>query len=227
LKRTLCLVSESIDELIRTVRANPLMYFSESDLQSELFSILLGRFNSEEAIKNILVWGTDNPGTPRIVFSRRLHSELLLPGGRIDLAVLDLDKVRMAINSKGRFGHIQLDPGRHVFIEIKASRTNRRNISSKNHWINLILADIKKLHAYSHPCFLLCFDFNKLLEDDAVSSPVRSVPSNLEVSYVRDDMHNYCFEDDGLTSCRSAPAPAAQQPLVRPRAGITMRAHPQ
>ena len=183
---TLRLVRESIEELKQVVIANPVMYFGESDIQSELFSILLARFNTEEEIKKVFVWGTNSPKTPQMVFSRRLHSELLLPNGRIDLAILDLDNVRMGINSKGRFGHIQIEPGRHVFIEIKASRTNRSSISSRNRWVQLISADINKLRAYSHPCFILCFDFNRLLDGDAVSTLLQGTPENIEVSYVRE-----------------------------------------
>lgn len=195
--QTLRLVRQSIDDLVKSVKANPVMYFGESDLQSELFSILRGRLNSNKEIRKMFVWGTQSPKATRSVLSRPLHSELLLPEGRIDLAILDLDKVRMAINSKGRFGHIQLEPGQHVFIEIKASRTNRSAVSSRSRWMRLILADVEKLRAYSHPCFLLCFDFNRLLDDDAVRSLLQDKPVNLEVSYVRDDINDYYFHDRG------------------------------
>lgn len=195
--QTLRSVRQSIDDLIKSAKANPVMYFGESDLQSELFSILRDRLNTNKELKKIFVWGTQSPKPTRSVLSRPLHSELLLPEGRIDLAILDLDKVRMAINSKGRFGHIQLEPGQHVFIEIKASRTNRSSVSSRSRWIRLILADVEKLRAYSHPCFLLCFDFNRLLDDDAVVSLGQDKPTNLELSYVRDDMNDHFFDDRG------------------------------
>lgn len=162
--------------------------------------MLLKRYDKEEEIKNIFVWGTRRSRTTRKVFSRRLHSELLLPEGRIDLAVLDLDNVRFAVNSKGRYGHIQLQKGNHIFIEIKASRTNRSCISSKNRWFKSILSDIKKLkyhsQKYAHHCFIACFDFSSLLDDDSVTSLKKQTNKNVELLYFRDDKENNYFADE-------------------------------
>lgn len=179
-------VRECIAELAKKFEARPLLYFSESDLQAELFGLLLDPFGKGEPMLNVFVWGTNETKPARESISRRLHSELLLPEGRVDLAVLDLAHVRFAMNSRGRFGYVQLEEGNHVFIEMKASRTNRSQIRSKNRWINLIVLDIKKLNRYAWPCFLLCFDFNKLLGDSAVSSLKRRANPNVRLMYLRD-----------------------------------------
>lgn len=187
------IVREFIDELLASVRSNPISYFSESDLQSELFCRLLKRMKKKEEIKNIFVWGTDNPKKVIPIFSRRVHSELLLPDGRIDIAVLDLENVKFGINSKGKFGYVQLEPGQHIFIEIKASRTNRSEVTSRNQWIKLIANDFEKLKKYTHQCYLLCFDFNRLLDDVAVTSLTQKASRNVEVFYVRDNINNNYF----------------------------------
>jgi hypothetical protein len=196
-KKDLDFIRESIHKLGDKYRTNPTSFFNESDLQSELFQLLLKRYNKEEEIKNIFVWGTRKSRTTRKVFSRRIHSELLLPEGRIDLAVLDLENVRFAVNSKGRYGYIQLQKGNHVFIEIKASRTNRSNIPSKNKWFESVLSDIKKLnnhaHRYANHCFTVCFDFNSLLDNASVSSLRRQTARNVELFYFKDDTENNYF----------------------------------
>jgi hypothetical protein len=74
-------------------------------------------FSAAERLRstNTSIWGTDSPNTLKLINSTRLHSELLLPKGRIDLAIVDLKATRFAFNSKGRFGHVQLEAGNHVF----------------------------------------------------------------------------------------------------------------
>ena len=191
------LVRQGIDELIKGVEANPLTYFGESDLQSELFAVLLNSFGDKERIGNVFVWGTDDPKPLAPCLSRRLHSELLLPEGRIDIAILDLSKVRVGINSKGRFGYVQLEPGEHIFIEIKASRTNRSSVGSKNQWIQLIREDIERLSAYSHLGIVLCFDFNKLLNENEVIDLTRFTPQNVQLRYVQDHQGD-CYLAQGL-----------------------------
>ena len=179
------LVKTCIEELNRKVRKNPLAYLSESDVQSELFAILLRRFNRLERVKNVYMWGTKIKGVAP-VFSRQLHSEFLLAEGRIDLALLDLKKVMMAFNSRGRFGHLQPEESRkHVFIEIKSSRTNRSRVSSKHRWIQLVMSDIRKLNEYKNACFLICYDFDDLLGKADVSSLAAKAHKNVVVIYVR------------------------------------------
>ncbi len=199
MKKDTVFVRESIHKLGDKYRANPTSFFNESDLQSELFQLLLKRYDKEEEIENIFVWGTRRSRTTRKVFSRRLHSELLLPEGRIDLSVLDLKNVRFAVNSKGRYGHIQLQKGNHIFIEIKASRTNRSYISSKNKWFEAILSDIKKsnYHAkrHAHHCFVVCFDFNNLMDDTLVSSLRKQTTRNVELFYFSNNKELNYFVD--------------------------------
>lgn len=186
-------IRECIARLRESFASRPAMYFNESDLQSELFALLLDRFGDASSIANVFVWGTSAPKRTRQCISRRLHSELLLPEGRIDLALLDMAHVRLALNSRGRFGHIQLEKGNHVFIEIKASRTNRSRIRSRRAWKNLILSDIKKLNNYTHTCFLLCFDFNSLLTVPSVACLKRRANPNVELLYFESSISdNYC-----------------------------------
>lgn len=190
---TLSHVRECISNLQEQFLACPFLYFNESDLQSQLYALLLKHFDEKKEITNVSVWGTDNPKPTSKCLSRRLHSELLLYNGRVDLAILDLDNVRFAMNSRGRFGHIQVQEGSHVFIELKASRTNRSNISSKNVWLKLILSDIEKLNQYKHPCFMLSFDFNKLLDDSALSLLKKRAHKNVEVVYARSEIGDNYF----------------------------------
>jgi len=202
---TLSRIRECITNLQGKFLSCPSLYFNESDLQSELYALLLKHFDERKEITNVFVWGTDNPMPTSKCLSRSLHSELLLYNGRIDLAILDLDNVRFAMNSRGRFGHIQVQEGSHVFIEIKASRTNRSNISSRNVWLNLILADIEKLNQYEHPCFMLSFDFNKLLDDSSVVLLKKRARKNVEVLYARSETgDNYLRSLDllGRRTCR-------------------------
>lgn len=204
------LVRVSIDTLVTSFRSNPLLYFNESDLQSELFAILLENFRSYDAvIKNRFVWGTDKPRVTRGVVTRRVHSELLLPEGRIDLAILDLEAVRLAFNSRGRFGHLQLQTGEHIFIELKASRTNRSGISSKHFWARRIKADLEKLASYNHQCFLLCFDFNRLLDNDSAKALVAERPQNVELMYFRDDIGD-CYFEEGPNKALQPPSGAPE-----------------
>jgi|SRR5271155_748078 len=183
-----------IETLRSNVLSNPLCYFSESDLQSELFALLLSEFPSVLPITNTSVWGTLNPKRLRRCCSRRVHSELLLPEGRIDVAVLDLEKVRLAANSRGRFGHIQLQDGEHIFIELKSTRTNRSVVSSVHRWNRLLEADIQRLNRYSHQCFLLCFDFCGLLPDSQTESLRKCANPNVELIYVKTDFDRCLFD---------------------------------
>lgn len=181
----LIFVKDNLRTLESKFKSNPHFFYNESDLQSELFSQLIVKYNNKEQIKTTRVWGTNEPKTVKNVYTRRLHSELLLPEGRIDLAILDLNNIVFAVNSKGHFGYIQIEPGDHIFIEIKSSRTNRSSISSSKRWLNLIKDDIKKLSHYNHPCFLLCFDFNvnTYLDDSMLSKIEQSIATNLKLFY--------------------------------------------
>ena len=137
-------VRKRIEQLHRTFDKCPSIYLNESDLQAELFALLLQDFGETQRIENVSVWGPSRGCVPLPFMTRRLHCELLLPDGRVDLAVLDLAHVRFAMNSLGRFGHVQMEDGDHVFVEIKASRTNRSAITCSGTWTQLIKSDIEK-----------------------------------------------------------------------------------
>ena len=193
---TLTCVRECISQIQDKFNAYPALYFNESDLQCELFALLLDRFGDNCEISNVFVWGTDKITRTRQCISRRVHSELLLPGGRIDLAILDLSHVRFAMNSRGRFGHIQLEPGGHVFIEIKASRTNRSSITSKNSWIQSIERDIDNLNAHAYRSFMLCFDFGGILDDLTIARLIARKRENVEFLYFTNEIRdNYLAPD--------------------------------
>ncbi len=195
MKNDILFIRKCIENLYRNFYENAEIYFCESDLQSELFALLLKYFGDEEEISNVFNWGPSKNKPIRNVNTRRLHSELLLPEGRIDLAVLDLKKIFFAINSKGRNPGFRIEEGNHIFVEIKASRTNRSAVTSKNTWYKLILSDIEKLNRYSHKCFLLCFDFNTLLDKGRISSLHEKVKRNTELLYFQNNKSvNYFIE---------------------------------
>lgn len=142
-------------------------------------------------MKNIFVWGTQKQLHTKPLISYRVHSELLLERDRIDLAVLDLPNARFAFNSRGRFGYVQLEDGNHVLISMKTTRTNRSNISSKNRWKTLISDDIKKLQQYkSYICFLLCYDFNDLLDNSCINLLAEQASEDIEFVYIKDNFQN-------------------------------------
>lgn len=183
-------VRDCIEIISRNFYENSNMYFCESDLQSHLFTLLLEKFDEEYEL-GIYVWGTDKPKKVKNIITRKLHSELLLPEGRIDLAILDLDKVNFAVNSKGRNPGIRVSEGNHIFIEIKASRTSRSSITSKHRWENLILSDVKKLNKYKNKCFMLCFDFENLLDENDTASIREKANKNIDLYHIKS-----CYEDN-------------------------------
>lgn len=189
------IIEECIDHLGKSFSDSSALYFSESDLQSELFSLLLHALPSEAIISNKSVWGTQKTPLVRPCISRALHSELHLPEGRIDLAVLDLARVAMHVNSRGRFGHIQLQPGGHVFVEIKASRSNRSQVTSKPAWFKSIHSDIVKLNRYKHLCFLLCFDFSGILSVQDIENLKAEANRNVTIRYFIDPHKDQWFDN--------------------------------
>lgn len=189
--KSIKLVRECIEKISDDFYRNSYIYFCESDLQSYLFTLLLEKFNREGELKSTFVWGTDNPKKVKKIITRRLHSELLLPEGRVDLAILDLDSTIFAVNSKGRNPGIEIVDGNHIFIEIKASRTSRSSISSKNRWKKLILSDIEKLNRYTNRCFMLCFDYEHLLDEQKIASIRNKANRNIEIYYIKS-----CYKDN-------------------------------
>jgi hypothetical protein len=183
-------VKNCIEIISRKFYENSNIYFSEYDLQSCLFALLLARFDKEYEIETC-VWGTDKPKKVRTIITRRLHSELLLPEGRIDLAILDLDKVNFAVNSKGRNPGIRISEGNHIFIEIKSSRTNRSSIGSKHRLKTLILSDVRKLNKYKNKCFMLFFDFENFLNENEIESIRKKANKNIELHYIKS-----CYGDN-------------------------------
>ena len=190
LDETISCIRECISEIQEKFSLYPALYFNESDLQSELFGLLLNKVGDNSEITNVFVWGTDEIKRTRQCISRRVHSELLLPGGRIDLTVLDLAHVRFAMNSRGKFGHIQLEQGDHVFIEIKASRTNRSSITSRNSWVKSITHDIDKMNGYPYRSFMLCFDFGGILDNLSVALLMGRANENVEFLYFKNDVRD-------------------------------------
>jgi hypothetical protein len=203
MKPNIAFIRQAIQELGDRFTASPTRFFNESDLQSELFTLLLEKYGMEEEMTDTGAWGTEKTRSLKRVTTRPLHSELLLENRRIDLAVLDLRQVTFRVNSKGRFGYIQLQRGNnnHVFIEIKSSRTNRSYISSRKGWVGQLASDIDKLNRlshYSHVCFLACFDFNLYLDDAAVAHLRESGRENVELLYFKDAAAgNYYVNEDG------------------------------
>ena len=193
LNDSIILVRECIKKISENFYRNADIYFCESDLQSNLFALLLEKFDVEDELKRTFVWGTDNPKKVKKIVTRRLHSELLLPEGRIDLAVLDLEKTVFAVNSKGRNPGIRVEKGNHIFIEIKASRTSRSSITSKNRWYKLILSDIEKLNRYTSRCFMLCFDYGHLLGEMEILSIRDKANKNVELHYIKNSYGSSYF----------------------------------
>lgn len=185
INENILLARECIKKVSDNFYRNADIYFSEADLQADLFGLLLEKFDMENELNRTFVWGTDNPRKVRKVITRRIHSELLLPEGRIDLAILDLEKIVFAVNSKGRNPGIRVEEGKHIFIEIKASRTSRSSITSKNKWYKLILTDIEKLNRYTNQCIMLCFDYGHLLGETEISSIRNKANKNIELYYVK------------------------------------------
>lgn len=167
----------------------PFKYFNESDIQSDLYSRLLVKFGEPVNITDRRVWSVGKQPLTRDCITRRLHSELLIPGGRIDIVILDPNAVSLSINSKGRFGHIQLSDGKHIFIEIKASRTNRSSTNSRNKWSELIYKDLEKLSKHGNYSFMLCFDFDNLMDKESVEK-LRNYSSKISVMYFISDKAN-------------------------------------
>jgi len=163
-------IKNAIRQVNERIQKHPLAFLTESDIQCHIYSELLPVYGGFEPISNTSVWGADCSKPLKPMQTSRLHSELLLSEGRIDLAVLDLCATRFAFNSKGRFGHVQLDHGEHAFIEIKVSRTHRSNISSKARWLKLLRADIEKLRRYSWLSFLLAYDFDLQLAQNEIDA---------------------------------------------------------
>jgi hypothetical protein len=185
-EQDLQVVRQRMERLKKNVAVHPFCYLNESDLQAELFALLLPDFSTPCLMTNTAVWGTDSPKPLRDFCSRRLHSELLLPEGRIDLAILDTSKIIFSVNSQGRFGHIQFEEGDHIYIELKATRTNRSSTRSIPAWKALLAADVEKLNRYKHRCFLLCFDFGSIMSESDIPTLMAAAKPHVEVLYFRD-----------------------------------------
>ena len=99
------------------------------------------------------------------------------------MAILDLDNVIFAVNSKGRFGHMRPTSGNHIYIEIKCSRTNRSHVTSRKKWLRSLITDVEKLSHYNHHCFLVCFDFDRYLDNKSISKLQKIATANVELFY--------------------------------------------
>jgi len=181
------IVRTAIVEVNNKIRRDPLVALTESDIQCLLYASLLPHCGKLAPVTNVSMWGTQSRKRLKPLRSTLLHSELLLPDGRIDLAIIDLAAARFAFNSRGRFGYMQLEEGNHIFIEIKASRTHRSCVTSKHRWKHLLQSDIKKLKRY-HPyaCFLACYDFNNLLDAASIDELADLARPNVEFTYCKD-----------------------------------------
>lgn len=187
----------AIQRVNASVRKHPLAFLTESDIQSRLYAALLPAFGGLKPISNSFVWGTDQPSALKPVYSMRLHSELLLPEARIDLALLDLSATRFAFNSKGRFGYAQLESGSHAFIEIKVSRTHRSAVSTRARWLQLLGADLQKLRRYTWLSFLLAYDFDFELPQEKISDLSKLAGPHTRFIYLK-DFFGCCY----LKRCR-------------------------
>ena len=67
------IVKDKINQLNKSFIDNPLLYFNESDLQSELFRLLCEALPQEEQIKNISYWGTKNPPPTKEILTRKIE----------------------------------------------------------------------------------------------------------------------------------------------------------
>jgi hypothetical protein len=143
------------------VCANPLVFLTESDIQSRLYAALLPSFGGVVEATNASCWGLEKVRKLRPAYSSRLHSELLLPEGRIDLAILDLRSTVFKFSPKGKFSYAKLEAsGDHAFLEIKLSRTHRSSLGGKSRWLYLLQADLQKLNRYPWLSFLLAYNFD-------------------------------------------------------------------
>lgn len=189
MNKDLDIVQNEIRLLGEYISKYPFKYFNESDIQSDLYSRLLVKFGDHINITDRRVWGVDEQPSTKDCITRRLHSEMLIPGGRIDLVVLDPNAVYLSINSKGRFGHIQLADGQHIFIEIKVSRTNRSSVTSRNKWLESINKDLDKLSKHNNNSFMLCFDFDNLISESSINKLKKYSPK-IFVEYFTSDTAN-------------------------------------
>ena len=184
---TACTVRARIAELERRFTCCPSAYLTESDVQAYLFSLLLQDFGEPESVHNIFPPETLGQCPTLRFMTRRLHSELELPEGRIDLAVLDLSRVVVGITpSTGRFRLLRPQRGDHFFIEIKVSRTHRSE-KCKAVWVQSIRSDIQKLqlNRLANHSALICCDFGGLLNEAQVRSLDDLLQNNVELYYFR------------------------------------------
>lgn len=154
--------------------------------------MLLEFFGDPCEITNVRFWGTSKEKCSYPIITRRLHSELLLPEGRIDIAVLDSENLSFGMNSKGCNGGIRIHKGNHIFIEIKASRTNRSSITSKRTWMKSITNDIDKLAKYSYKSFMLCFEIQRILDEEDIEILQKHAQQKVELLYCKSKAgHSY------------------------------------
>jgi hypothetical protein len=177
------------------IREHPLAFLTESDIQCQLYAALLPAYGCLDPVSNTFVWGTTQPRTLKPIQSMRLHSQLLLPEGRIDLAILDLSATRFAFSSNGRFGYAQLEPGNHAFIEIKVSRTHRSGVSTRARWIQLLHADLEKLRRYPWLSFLLAYDFDFLLPQEEINTFSKLAGPQTRIIYLK-DVFECCYLEE-------------------------------
>jgi hypothetical protein len=202
----------AIQRVNAEVREHPLAFLTESDLQCQLYAGLLPAYGRLEPVSNTFIWGTAQPRTPKPLQSMRLHSELLLPEGRIDLAILDLRATRFAFSSKGHFGYAQLQPGSHAFIEIKVSRTHRSSIG-KARWLRLLRADLDKLRRYPWLSFLLAYDFDFQLPPAEIRALSRMAGPRTRFLYLK-DVFGCCYLEEEPPNNRMQWPSARNGPLA-------------
>jgi len=166
------------------VQKYPLAFLTESDVQSALFSALTPSYGIPAPLVETFAWGRGQQRKIKPVLSSRLHSEFLLPEGRIDLAILDLNATRYAFSPSGRLGHVQLGPGGHAFIELKVSRTHRSGISCRSVWQKRLSSDITKLARYQWLSFLLAYDFDMFLSRSQVLELRKSAGPLTRLTYL-------------------------------------------
>ncbi len=189
-------VRRAVSQVNATILVHPLSVLTEADIQARLYAALVPHFGGLQRVSNTFVWGTPRPRPLMSLMSVRLHSELRLLRGSVDLAILDLSATRFAFNSKGRFGHAQLQPGDHIFIELKATRTHRSQVSTRARWKDLIHADLEKLSQYAWPSLMLCYDFDFHLVGPEVADLKRRAGPRTQFLYFK-DTHASCYFENG------------------------------
>jgi hypothetical protein len=177
-------IKRAVAAMNSKVTMHPLVFLTESDLQSALYSELLPSYGSLVPATRTRAWGRGEGRPLRAFLSSRLHTEFLLPEGRIDLAILDLSATWFTFGPGGSLGHVQLEPGAHAFIELKATRTHRSSVTCRSVWLKKLRSDLEKLSQYPWLSYVLAYDFDMLLAPKQILSLRRFAAPQTRLVYL-------------------------------------------